>query len=55
MLIQVEKVVLVMPGGPGTDRGAWQAIVHRITESQTRLKQLSTKHGAQLENLKVIA
>ena len=22
------------------DRGAWQATVHRVTESQTRLKQL---------------
>ena len=24
------------------DRGAWQATVHRIAQSQTRLKQLST-------------
>ena len=24
------------------DRGAWQAPVHRIAQSQTRLKQLST-------------
>ena len=24
------------------DRGAWHAIVHRITKSQTRLKQLGT-------------
>ena len=24
------------------DRGAWQAIDHRVTKSQTRLKQLST-------------
>ena len=23
------------------DRGAWQATVHRVTKSQTRLKQLS--------------
>ena len=23
------------------DRGAWQATVHRVTQSQTRLKQLS--------------
>ena len=23
------------------DRGAWQAMVHRVTESQTQLKQLS--------------
>ena len=26
------------------DRGAWQATVHRVTKSQTRLKQLSTTH-----------
>ena len=26
------------------DRGAWQAIVHRVTKSQTRLKWLSTQH-----------
>ena len=25
------------------DRGAWWAMVHRITQSQTRLKQLSTQ------------
>ena len=25
------------------DRGAWRAIVHRITKSQTRLKRLSTQ------------
>ena len=25
-----------------TDRGAWQAVVYRITKSQTSLKQLST-------------
>ena len=24
------------------DRGAWQAIVHGVTKSHTRLKQLST-------------
>ena len=24
------------------DRGAWQAMVHRVTESQTRLKRLRT-------------
>ena len=24
------------------DRGAWQAAVHRVAESQTQLKQLST-------------
>ena len=26
------------------DRGAWQATVHRVTKSQTLLKQLSTTH-----------
>ena len=25
------------------DRGAWRAIVHRVTKSRTRLKQLSTQ------------
>ena len=25
------------------DRGAWQATVHRVTKSQIRLKQLSTR------------
>ena len=25
-----------------TDRGAWQAMVHRVAKSQTRLKQLCT-------------
>ena len=25
------------------DRGAWQATVHRVAQSQTRLKQLSTQ------------
>ena len=28
------------------DRGAWQATVHRVAQSQTRLKRLST-HGVQ--------
>ena len=27
------------------DRGAWQAMVHRVTKSLTRLKQLSTQHA----------
>ena len=27
------------------DRGAWQAIVHRVTKSWTRLKRLSTAHS----------
>ena len=26
------------------DRGAWQAAVHRVTKSRTRLKRLSTQH-----------
>ena len=26
------------------DRGAWQTAVHRVTQSGTRLKQLSTVH-----------
>ena len=26
------------------DRGAWWAVAHRITESQTRLKLLSMRH-----------
>ena len=25
------------------DRGTWQAVVHRVAKSQTRLKRLSTK------------
>ena len=25
------------------DRGAWRAMVHRVTKTQTRLKQLSTQ------------
>ena len=28
------------------DREAWQATVHRVTKSQTGLKQLSTVHSA---------
>ena len=27
-----------------TDREAWQATVHRVSQSQTQLKQLSTAH-----------
>ena len=27
------------------DRGAWWAIVHRVTKSQTQLKGLNTAHG----------
>ena len=26
------------------DRGAWRATVHRVTKSQTQLKQLSTQY-----------
>ena len=29
------------------DRGAWQATVHRVTKSQTRLKQVSTAQHTQ--------
>ena len=32
---------LVFLPGESRDRGAWQAIVHRVTESQTWLKRLS--------------
>ena len=30
--------------GNPMDRGAWKAIVHRVSKSQTQLKQLSTAH-----------
>ena len=33
------------------DRGVWQAIVHRVAKSQTRLKQLSTHAILYLECL----
>ena len=34
------------------DRGAWQAMVHRVTKSQTRLKGLSMQaHGDALESV----
>ena len=29
------------------DRGAWQAIVHRVAKSQTRLKRLSMRAGSE--------
>ena len=29
--------------GESMDRGAWQATIHRVTKSQTRLKSLSTQ------------
>ena len=33
------------------DRGAWQAIVHRVAQSPTQLRQLSTaQHIVQLTN-----
>ena len=35
------------------DRGAWQATVHRVTKSWTRLKQLSTQHTSTHTNSKV--
>ena len=31
------------------DRGAWQAIVHGVTKSWTRLKQLSTRTHTYME------
>ena len=32
------------------DRGAWQAIVHRVAKSQAQLKQLSTHSRSALKN-----
>ena len=32
------------------DRGAWQAIVHRVAKSQTQLKQLSMHSYIQLNH-----
>ena len=31
------------------DRGAWQASVHSVAESQTRLKQFSTRASSSLK------
>ena len=31
------------------DRGAWQAVVHRVAKSQTRLKRLSMHNNVKLE------
>ena len=31
------------------DRGAWPTTVHRVAQSQTRLKQLSMQHGPKLQ------
>ena len=33
------------------DRGAWQATVHRVTQSQIQLKRLSTTHTRITESL----
>ena len=34
------------------DRGAWQALVHRVTKNQTRLKELSMQaRGDALESV----
>ena len=33
-----------------TDRGVWWATVHRIAQSQTELKRLSTQHAHALSN-----
>ena len=35
------------------DRGAWQATVHRVTKSWTRLERLSTQHMSTHTNSKV--
>ena len=35
------------------DRGAWKAMVHGVTKSQTRLKRLS-KHICTFDNIHVI-
>ena len=34
--------------GNAVDRGAWQATVHRVAESRTWLKRLSTQHNSKL-------
>ena len=34
------------------DRGAWQATVHRVTQSRTRLKRLSTHECEELKEFK---
>ena len=35
------------------DRGAWQATVHGVTKSWTRLKRFSTEHSVATRKLKV--
>ena len=34
------------------DRGAWQAMAHRVAKSRTQLKQLNTQHTFQLRGEK---
>ena len=41
-----------LPGDP-MDRGAWQATVHGVAKSQTRLKQLSTAQYGNNERMKI--
>ena len=36
------------------DRGAWQAAVYRVTQSRTRLKQLSSSSSSQQESYKLL-
>ena len=36
------------------DRAAWQAMVHRVAQSQTQLKRLSTHACKVRENLRII-
>ena len=33
------------------DRGAWQATIHRVAQSQTQLKQLSTAQDRPITNI----
>ena len=41
-----------LTGESSLDRSAWQATVHSVTQSQTRLKQLSTHTGKRKERRK---
>ena len=36
------------------DRGAWRAIVHRVTKSQTRLKDLAHTHVLHITTTTII-
>ena len=36
------------------DRGAWRAIVHRVTKSQTRLKDLAHTHVLHITTMTII-